>query len=151
METSKKDLIVLTLISHRNKLSQSENIKIDNRDTEEPIVDFVCALMQKKDQFSRCSFYHFGSTSNSTQLCFLKKMPKQKTEELGSLAKSEKVRPNRLYFRCRIAYGSVQSLNKASSLSDKKKNKSYKSRHLIQNLVHQSDVSDDFKFFKTYQ
>ena len=47
-------------------------------------------------------------------------MPKQKTEELGSFSKSEKVSLNRLYSRCRAAYGSVQNLSKASGLSKKK-------------------------------
>ena len=45
---------------------------------------------------------------------------KRKTEELGSLSKSEKVSLNRLYSRGRAAYGSVQNLSKASGLSKKK-------------------------------
>ena len=47
-------------------------------------------------------------------------MPKQKTEELGSLLKSEKVRLNRLYSRGRAEYSSIQNLSKASGLSKKK-------------------------------
>ena len=47
-------------------------------------------------------------------------MPKRKTEELGSLSKSEKVSLNRLYSRGRAAYGSVRNLSKASGLSKKK-------------------------------
>ena len=47
-------------------------------------------------------------------------MPRRKTDELGSLSKSEKVRLNRLYSRGRSAYGSIQSLRKASGLSQKK-------------------------------
>ena len=50
-------------------------------------------------------------------------MPKQKMEELGSLSKSEKERLNRLYSRGRAAYGSIQSLSKASGLSKKKEEK----------------------------
>ena len=46
--------------------------------------------------------------------------PKQKTEELGSLSKSERVRTNRLFSRGRAAYGSIQRLSKASGLSKKK-------------------------------
>ena len=47
----------------------------------------------------------------------LTKLPKQKTEELGSVSKSEKVRLNRLYSRGRAAYGSIQNL---SGLSETK-------------------------------
>ena len=46
-------------------------------------------------------------------------MPKRKTEELGSLPKSEKVRLNRLYSRRGAAYGSIQNLRGASGLSKK--------------------------------
>ena len=74
-------------------------------------------------------------------------MPKQKTEELRSLSKSEKVRLIRLYSSGRAPYGSIQNLSKASGLSRKKVESFYKPRHRIQNLVHQSDVSEDFKLF----
>ena len=47
-------------------------------------------------------------------------MPKQKTEELGSLSKSEKISLNNLYSRGRAAYCSIQNLSKASGLSKKK-------------------------------
>ena len=47
-------------------------------------------------------------------------MPKRKTEELGSLSKSEKVSLNRLFSRGRAEYGSVRNLSKASGLSKKK-------------------------------
>ena len=47
-------------------------------------------------------------------------MPKRKTEEFGSLSKSEKVSLNRLCSRGRAAYGSVRNLSKASGLSKKK-------------------------------
>ena len=46
-------------------------------------------------------------------------MPKRKTEELGSLSKSEKLSLNRLYFRGRAAYGSLRNLGKSSRLSKK--------------------------------
>ena len=70
-------------------------------------------------------------------------MPKQKTEELGSLSKSEKVRLNRLYSRGRSAYGSIQNLSKAGGLSKKQA----EPRHRIQKLVPQSGVSEGFKLF----
>ena len=74
-------------------------------------------------------------------------MPKQKIEELGSLSKSEKVKLNRLYSRGRAEYGSIQNLSKASGLSKKKVENFYKPRHRIQNLVHQSGLSEDLKRF----
>ena len=48
------------------------------------------------------------------------RMPKRKTEEFGSLSKSEKVSLNRLYSGGTAAYGSVRNLSKASGLSKKK-------------------------------
>ena len=74
-------------------------------------------------------------------------MPKQKKEELGSLSKSEKIRLNRLYSRGRAVYGSFQNLSEASGLSKNKVENFYKPRYHIQNLVHQSGVSEDFKPF----
>ena len=44
----------------------------------------------------------------------------RKTEELGSLSKSEKVSLNRLYSGSRAAYGFFGNLSKASGLSKKK-------------------------------
>ena len=47
-------------------------------------------------------------------------MPKQKTEELVSLSKSEKERLIRFYSSGRAPYGSIQNLSKAGVLSKKK-------------------------------
>ena len=74
-------------------------------------------------------------------------MPKQKAEELASLSKSEKVILNRLNSRGTAEYDSIQNLSKASGVSKRKWNKSYKLRHRIQHLVHQSGASEDFKLF----
>ena len=49
--SNNKHLIDLILNSPRIRLSQSENIILDNRDTKESIVDFVCALKRKKTGF----------------------------------------------------------------------------------------------------
>ena len=62
--SNNKHLIDLILNSTRIRLSQSENIILDNRDTKESIVDFVCALKRKNTNFP--DIYHFGSNSNST-------------------------------------------------------------------------------------
>ena len=49
--SNNKHLIDLILNSPRIGLSQSENIILDNRDTKESIVDFVCALKRKNTDF----------------------------------------------------------------------------------------------------
>ena len=49
--SSNKHIIDLILNSLRNDLSQSDNVIIDNRDTQKSIVDFVCALKRKKTEF----------------------------------------------------------------------------------------------------
>ena len=52
LKTSKnKHIIDLILNSPRIKLSQSDNIILDNRDTKESIVDFVCTLKRKNTDF----------------------------------------------------------------------------------------------------
>ena len=52
MKTSNiKHLIDLSLNSPRIELSQSDNFILDNRDTVESIVDFVCALKRKNTDF----------------------------------------------------------------------------------------------------
>ena len=100
-------------------------------------VQIVVILKMEVQSF--LSYLHFGSIST--------RIPKQKIQELGSLSKSEKVRLNRLYSRGRAAYGSIQNLSKASGLSKKKVERFYKPRHRIQNLVHQSGLSEEFKRF----
>ena len=49
--SNNKHIIDLILNSPRIKHSQSDNNKIDNRDTKESIVDFVCALKRKNTDF----------------------------------------------------------------------------------------------------
>ena len=46
-----KHIIDLILNSPRIKLSQSDNFILDNRDTKESIVDFVCTLKRKNTNF----------------------------------------------------------------------------------------------------
>ena len=46
-----KHIIDLILNSPRIKISQSDNFILDNRDTKESIVVFVCALKQKNTDF----------------------------------------------------------------------------------------------------
>ena len=49
--SNKKHIIELILNSTRIKLSQSDNILLDNPDTKESIVDFVCELKRKNTDF----------------------------------------------------------------------------------------------------
>ena len=49
--SNNKHIIDLFLNSPRIKLSQSDNIILDNRDTKESIVDFVCELKRKNTDF----------------------------------------------------------------------------------------------------
>ena len=49
--SNKKHIFDLILNSPRIKLSQSDNIILENRDTKETIVDFVCALKRKNTNF----------------------------------------------------------------------------------------------------
>ena len=54
--SNKKHLIDLILSSPKFRLSQLENIILDNRDTKESIVDFVCALKRKNTDFPDAYF-----------------------------------------------------------------------------------------------
>ena len=49
--SNNKHINDLILNSLRIKLSQSDNIILDNRDTKESIVDFVCTLKRKNTDF----------------------------------------------------------------------------------------------------
>ena len=49
--SNNKHLIDLILNSPRIRLSQSENIIVDNQDTKKSIVDFVCDLKRKNTDF----------------------------------------------------------------------------------------------------
>ena len=49
--SNNKHIIDLILNSPRIKLSQSDNITLENRDTKESIVDFVCTLKRKNTDF----------------------------------------------------------------------------------------------------
>ena len=64
--SSNKHLLDLILNSPRIRLSQSKNIILDNRDTKEPIVDFVCALKRKNTDFTDIYFIILKATENST-------------------------------------------------------------------------------------
>ena len=63
MKTSNnKHIIDLILNSPRIKISQSDNIILDSRDTKESIVDFVCALKRKNTDFPDIYFTIMEST-----------------------------------------------------------------------------------------
>ena len=63
LKTSKnKHINDLILNSPRIKLSQSDNIILDNRDTKESIVEFVCALKRKNTDFPDIYFIILEAT-----------------------------------------------------------------------------------------
>ena len=103
------------LNSPRVKLSQSDDIILDNRDTKESFVDFVC----EKTPIFQTFILLFWKQLNFLISLLLTRIPKQKTEKIGSLSKFEKVRQNRLYSRGRAAYGFIQNFSKASGLFKK--------------------------------
>ena len=74
MKTSNnKHINDLILNSPRIKLSQSDNIILDNRDTDEPIADFVCALKQKNTNFLDIYFIILEATQFPPKLVINKK------------------------------------------------------------------------------
>ena len=63
LKTSNNKLLIdLILNSPRIKLSQSEKMISDNRDTKESIVDFVCALKRKNTDFPDIYFTILDAT-----------------------------------------------------------------------------------------
>ena len=60
--SNNKHLIDLVLNFPRIRLSQSKTIILDNLDTKESIVDFVCALKRKKTDFPDVYFIILEAT-----------------------------------------------------------------------------------------
>ena len=57
LKTSKnKHIVEIILNSPRFKLSQSDNFLLDNRNTKESFIDFVCALKRKNTNFPNIYF-----------------------------------------------------------------------------------------------
>ena len=92
-KNNNKHLIDSILNSPISKLSQSDNIILDNRDTKESMVDFVCAPKRKTTNFPDIYFTILEAAQLPPNL-LLTRIPKQKTKELGSLSKFEKLRLN---------------------------------------------------------
>ena len=104
MKTSNnKHVIDLILSSPTIRLSQSENIILDNRDIKESIVDFVCALKRQNTDFPDIYIPFWKQLKFHLNL-LPTRMTKRKTEKLGSFLKSEKVSLNRLYSRGRAIF-----------------------------------------------
>ena len=71
--SNKKHIIDLILNSPRIKLSRSDNILLENRDTKEFIEDFVCALKQKNTDFPDIYFIILEATQLPPKLVINKK------------------------------------------------------------------------------
>ena len=76
-----KHLIDLILNSPRFRLSQLENNILDNRDTKESIVDFVCALKRKNIDFPNIYFTILEATQIPPKLVINKNA---KTKDRGT-------------------------------------------------------------------
>ena len=79
----------------------------------------MCALERKNTDFPDLYFTIYNQLNFLLNL-LLTRMPEQKTEELGFLSKSEKLRLYRLFSRARAVYSSIQNFSKASGLTKKK-------------------------------
>ena len=66
--SNNKHNIDLILNSPRIKLSQSDNIILNNRDTKESIVDFVCTLKRKNTNFPDIYFTILEATQITPKL-----------------------------------------------------------------------------------
>ena len=71
--SNNKHIIDLLLNSPRIKLSQSDKIILDNRDTKKSIVDFVCALKRKITDFPDIYFFVLEATLLPPKLVINKK------------------------------------------------------------------------------
>ena len=81
---------------------------------------------------------------------FSTRMPKRKTEKLGSLSKPEKVSQNRLFSRGRAAYGFVRNFRKASGWS--KKRRIFTNQDYVYNILSSNQKFPKISsFFKIYQ
>ena len=107
LKTSKSKLILdLNLICPSIKLSQSKNSILDNRETKEFFVEFVCARKRKSTDFPDIYFLFWKQLKNHLNLLSTR-MPMRKTEALGSIPKSKKITLNRLYSKGRATCGCV--------------------------------------------
>ena len=82
LKTSKnKHLIDLILISPRTEFSHSDKNILDNRDTKESIVDFVCAPKRKNTNFPYIYFSILGAAQLPPKLVIIKNA---KTKDRGT-------------------------------------------------------------------
>ena len=95
--SNSKHLIDLVLNSSRFSLSKSEKILLDNRDTIEPIVDFVCALKRKNTNFPDIYFTFLEVTQIPPKLV-INKNPKAKDRRTGIPFKIQKSKSEQIVF-----------------------------------------------------
>ena len=100
----------------RIKLSLSDSILLDGRDTDVAFTDFIYALKRKNIEVPD-TYYTILDATGIDPNKIVNKDAKAKTEGVGSLSKSEKAKPQRLYKEWKAAFGSVRNLQKASGLS----------------------------------
>ena len=94
-------------------LSNSQTLVLDGVATGTFLSDFVQQLRQKHADVPDIYFTLLDAAGIAPTLI---RMPQLKTEEAGSLPKSERQRLQRLYTQSGAAHGSVRNLVEASNL-----------------------------------
>ena len=147
--SNNKHLNDLILNSPRIRLSRSENIILDNRDTKESIVNFVCVSKRKNTDFPDIYFTILEATQFPSKLVMNKNA---KAKDRGTwISFNIWKRLNRMYTRGRAAYGSVRNLSKANGLSKKSKT-IFTNRDIIyKNWASNHTFPKASSFFKIYE
>ena len=108
-------LVDKVLSSPRIKLSTPNLFILDGVDTRVPRTEFTQTLKRKNAEVPDICFTLLDA-ADITQAWFGIKMPTKKREGAGFLSRSEKQKLQKLYSEGPAAYGSVNTLTKASKL-----------------------------------
>ena len=126
---SKADSLVDKILScPRIKLSNSQFSILDGVETGIFLSDFAQQLRRKNADVLDIYFALLEAAGISSTL-ILKQIAKAKDKEAGSLSKSDRQKPQRLYTQGGAVYGSVWNLVKASNLSVSKVRQFLHSKH----------------------
>ena len=119
LSTSASPLVNKALESPRIKLSNSNTLILDGKETGVLLKDFAQRLKRKNVPLPDIYFTLLDAASITPNLV-VNSPAKGKKEGLGSLSKSERKKLQRLYTQGFAAYGSVRNLAKAAKLSPSK-------------------------------
>ena len=127
LSTSVSPLVNKILESPRIKLSSSNTLILDGRETGLLLKDFPQRLKRKTYPYPTfCLLYLTQLASLPTLLS--KVMPRVRKKEPGSLSKSERQNLQRLYTQGFVAYGSARNLTNAAKLFPSKVSKNLHSK-----------------------